>query len=108
MEEPPREINKIKQDDKRTHLYDRIFNTSEHFGMNIRMFLTYEYEFCQFEDVSTIQISSVMIKIMKSYPSTKIKNKNKPISGGFRMKNPRTRAACSVLPNNQVPTPTPD
>ena len=39
------------------------FKDSEPFGMNFRKFHNHVYEFCQFEDVRSIQISSVVVKI---------------------------------------------
>ena len=69
-----------------THLYDGIFQNSEPFAMNIVKFLNNMYEFCRFEDASSVLISSVMGKFWKSYSSARIKVKNKLICRGFQMK----------------------
>ena len=54
--------------ENRNLLYDRIFKAC----MNVRKLLNPVYEFCQCEDARCLQISSVMIKILKSYPSTRV------------------------------------
>ena len=41
------------------------FKISEPFGMNFRKFRNHVYEFCRFADTRSIEISSVVIKILK-------------------------------------------
>ena len=42
--------------------------TSKTFGMNFRKFRNHVNEFCRFEDARSIQMSSVVIKILKKLP----------------------------------------
>ena len=44
------------------------FENFEPIGMNFRKFHTHFYEFCQFEDARSIQISSDVTKIRKKLP----------------------------------------
>ena len=44
------------------------FKNFEPFCMNFRKFRNHVYEFCRFEDAGSIQISSVVIKILKKLP----------------------------------------
>ena len=63
------------------------FKNFEPFCMNFRKFRSHVYEFCRFEDARSIQISLVVFKMLKSYTSTRIKVKNRPISREFQVKN---------------------
>ena len=44
------------------------FKNLEPFCMNFRNFCNHVNEFCRFEDAGSIQISSVVIKILKEEP----------------------------------------
>ena len=59
------------------------FKNSESFDMNSKKFRNHVYEFCRFEDERSIQISSVVIKLLQSYPSTRIKVENEPVCVEF-------------------------
>ena len=49
------------------------FKNFEPFCMNFRRFRYHVYEFCHFEDARSIQISSVLIKILKKLPELRLK-----------------------------------
>ena len=53
-----------------------VFKNFEPFSMNLRTFCNDIYEFCQFEDARVYSISSIVIKILESYPSTTLKNRS--------------------------------
>ena len=77
---------------KRTHLYDK---NSETCGMNFRKLRNHTHEICQFQDARSIQISSIMIKILKKlYLSTRIKIKMRPICSG-------PQAESLIMPSRQ-------
>ena len=69
--------------DKMTHCMTEFLKNAHPFGMNFRNFRDDVYEFCQFEDARSIQISWVVMKIMKKLPSARIKVKTDPFVRNF-------------------------
>ena len=62
------------------------FKNSKPFGMNFRKFCNHVFEFSLFKDARSIQISSVMIKILKKLPIyiSELKVKTNRYEGNLR------------------------